>query len=52
MEQALSFIVLLALLMITLFVLKSSIIFLITFLIGCSYLLIRGKHKNWNWNRK
>lgn len=52
MEQALSFIVLVTLLMITLFVLKSSVIFLITFLVGCSYLLMRGKNKNWNWNRK
>lgn len=49
MEQGLSFIVLITLLMILLFVVQSPIGFLIVFFGGCTYLLIRGKKMDWKW---
>jgi threonine/homoserine/homoserine lactone efflux protein len=51
MEQGLSFLVLIALLMITLFVIKSPILFLTIFLGGATYLVLRGKKKGWSWKR-
>jgi hypothetical protein len=48
MEQALSFIVLITLLVIIISI-KSPILFLITFFGGSTYLLIRGKKQGWKW---
>jgi hypothetical protein len=47
MEQGLSFIVVVTLCNLAIFVLNSPIIFLITFLLGSSYLVVRGKQKGW-----
>jgi hypothetical protein len=52
MEQFLSFMVLIALLMGTLFVIKSPILFLTIFFGGASYLLLRGKNKGWAWPKR
>jgi threonine/homoserine/homoserine lactone efflux protein len=49
MEQFLSFLVLITLLMVTLFVIKSPILFLTIFFGGATYLLLRGKNKGWAW---
>jgi hypothetical protein len=49
MEQFLSFLVLITLLMVTLFVVKSPILFLTIFFGGSTYLLLRGKNKGWAW---
>jgi hypothetical protein len=47
MEQGLSFIAVVTLCSLAMFVLNSPIIFLITFTLGSSYLVIRGKQKGW-----
>jgi cbb3-type cytochrome oxidase subunit 3 len=51
MEQGLSFIGLIALLMVLLFVIESPTLFLFTFLVGSTYLIFRSKKKGWNWRR-
>lgn len=51
MEQALSFITLITLLIILL-ITESPILFLITFFGGCTYILIRGKKKGWSWPKR
>ena len=50
MEQGLSFISVVAICMVGILI-NSPIWFLSTFIIGCAYLLIRGKKKGWNWKR-
>jgi hypothetical protein len=52
MEQGLSFLVLIVLLMISLFVIESSVMFLVVFLVGGTYLGMRGRNKNWNWKNR
>ena len=47
MEQGLSFIAVVALCMVVLFVFNSPSLFLITFLLGSSYLVLRGRKKGW-----
>lgn len=51
MEQGLSFIGLITLLMVSLFVIESPTVFLFTFLVGSIYLIFRSKKKGWNWRR-
>lgn len=51
MEQALSFIIVIALCMVSVFM-GSPIGFLITFAIGSVYLLLRGKKKEWKWPKR
>ena len=51
MEQGLSFIAVIVLCMIAMFVFDSQSMFLIFFIGGCSYLVIRGRNKGWSWNR-
>jgi hypothetical protein len=51
MEQTLSFISVNALCMVAMFVIDSQLIFLIFFIGGCSYLVIRGKEKGWSWDK-
>jgi hypothetical protein len=50
MEQGLSFISVVAICMVGV-IINSPIWFLSTFIIGCAYLLIRGKKKGWSWER-
>jgi hypothetical protein len=52
MEQGLTFLTLILLLTIMLFVVKSSVMFLVTFTLGCTYLLLRGKKKGWVWPKR
>ena len=47
MEQGLSFIAVVALCVVVLFVFNSPSLFLITFLLGSSYLVLRGRKKGW-----
>ena len=47
MEQGLSFITVVALCAVVLFVFNSPLLFLITFLLGSSYLVLRGRKKGW-----
>ncbi len=51
MEQGLSFISVVALCILGI-VINSPIWFFVSFTIGCAYLLIRGKKKGWNWERR
>jgi hypothetical protein len=48
MEQGLSFILVVAIVSVGI-ALNSSLWVLSTFLIGCTYLLLRGKKKGWKW---
>jgi hypothetical protein len=50
MEQGFSFISVVALCMIGIAI-NSPMWFLSTFIIGCAYLLFRGKKKGWSWER-
>jgi hypothetical protein len=50
MEQGLSFIGVVGIISIGI-VTNSALWIIITFLIGCTYLLWRGKKKGWNWKR-
>jgi hypothetical protein len=50
MEQGLSFIAVIALCMVGVAI-NSPIWVLGTFVIGCTYLVIRGKKKGWSWKR-
>ena len=50
MEQGLSFIAVVSISMIGIAI-DSPIWFLSAFIIGCTYLVIRGKKKGWNWKR-
>ena len=50
MEQGLSFIAVIALCMVGVAI-DSPIWVLGTFVIGCTYLVIRGKKKGWSWKR-
>ncbi len=50
MEQGLSFIGVVLLCSIGIWM-GSSVWVLSSFLIGCTYLLFRGKSKGWRWNR-
>jgi hypothetical protein len=50
MEQGLSFMLVIAICMIGI-VINSPIWFLGAFVIGCTYLVIRGKKKGWTWKR-
>jgi len=52
MEQGLTFLTLILLLTIMLFVVKSSVMFLVTFTLGCTYLLLRGKRRGWVWPKR
>lgn len=47
MEQGLSFIVVIVLCVITMFVFNSPLLFLVTFFGGSSYLVLRGKKMGW-----
>ena len=51
MEQGLSFIAVIVLCTIAMFVFNSPLMFIASFIGGSTYLLIRGKHKGWNWKR-
>lgn len=50
MEQGLSFIAVVSISMIGIAI-DSPIWFLSAFVIGCTYLVIRGKKKGWRWER-
>jgi hypothetical protein len=50
MEQGLSFIAVISICMIGIAI-NSPIWFLSAFVIGCTYLVIRGKKKGWSWKR-
>jgi len=50
MEQGLSFISVVSISMIGIAI-DSPIWFLSSFVIGCTYLVIRGKKKGWRWER-
>lgn len=52
MEQGLSFLLVMIVLMISLFVIESSVMFLVVFLVGGTYLGMRGRNKNWNWKNR
>jgi len=52
MEQGLSFLVLITLLMVAMFVIESPILFLTIFFGGATYLLLRGKNKGWAWPKR
>jgi hypothetical protein len=52
MEQGLSFLTLITLLMVGMFVFESPILFLIIFFGGGTYLGIRGKFKGWAWPKR
>jgi hypothetical protein len=47
MEQGLSFIVVIVLCTISMFVFNSPLMFLTSFIGGCTYLVIRGRNKGW-----
>ena len=47
MEQGLSFIVVVILCNIAMFVFNSPFMFLTFFMVGCSYLVLRGRKKGW-----
>jgi hypothetical protein len=47
MEQGLSFIAVVTICNVALFVFNSPITFLITFVLGASYLVVRGRQKGW-----
>jgi hypothetical protein len=51
MEQGLSFIALIVLCTIAMFVFNSPLMFLTFFIGGCVYLVIRSKKKGWSWRR-
>jgi 4-amino-4-deoxy-L-arabinose transferase-like glycosyltransferase len=51
MEQGLSFIAVVILCIIAMFVFNSPIMFLTFFITGCTYLILRGRKKGWNWER-
>jgi hypothetical protein len=51
MEQGLSFIVVIVLCMISMFVFDSPLMFLTFFIGGCSYLVIKGRKGGWSWKR-
>jgi hypothetical protein len=51
MEQGLSFIAVIVLCTIAMFVFNSPLMFLTSFFGGSSYLVIRGRKKGWSWNR-
>ena len=51
MEQGLSFIAVVAVCSIAMFVFNSQAMFLALFIGGSSYLVIRGIKKGWNWKR-
>lgn len=47
MEQGLSFIAIIAICAMAMFVFNSSTMFLVSFILGCSYLVIRGRKMGW-----
>ena len=49
MEQGLSFIAVIVLCTIAMFVFNSPLMFLTSFIGGSSYLVIRGRKKGWMW---
>ena len=49
MEQGLSFIAVIVLCTIAMFVFNSPLMFLTSFIGGSSYLVIRGRKKGWKW---
>lgn len=49
MEQFLSFMVFLSLLMVAMFVFYSPLLYLLIFFGGVTYLMLRGKKKGWAW---
>jgi hypothetical protein len=51
MEQGLSFIAVIILCMVAMFVFNSPFMFLALFIGGSTYLLIRGRKKGWDWKR-
>jgi hypothetical protein len=51
MEQGLSFMAVIVLCMVAIFVFNSPLLFLTSFIGGCGYLLMRGKKKGWSWSR-
>jgi hypothetical protein len=51
MEQGLSFIAVIILCMVAMFVFNSPLMFLALFIGGSTYLLIRGRKKGWDWKR-
>ncbi len=51
MEQGLSFIAVIVLCTIAMFVFNSPLMFLTSFIGGCSYLVIMGRKRGWSWNR-
>jgi len=52
MEQFLSFMVFLSLLMVAMFVFYSPSLYLLIFLGGVTYLMLRGKKKGWAWPKR
>ncbi len=51
MEQGLTFIAVIVLCTIAMFVFNSPLMFLTSFIGGSTYLLIRSKRKGWDWKR-
>ena len=51
MEQGLSFIAVIVICTIAMFVFNSPLMFLASFIGGSTYLVIRGRKKGWSWNR-
>ena len=49
MEQGLTFIAVIVLCTIAMFVFNSPLMFLTSFIGGSSYLVIRGRKKGWKW---
>ena len=52
MEQGLSFIAVVALCSVAMFVFYSPALYLVTFFGGATYLLLRGKNKGWAWPKR
>jgi len=49
MEQLLSFLLLIGLLMVILFIIQSPLLFLATFFTGAGWVAVRGSKKGWTW---
>lgn len=52
MEQGLSFLTFITLLMVVMFVLESPILFLVIFFGGGTYLGMKSRSKGWEWPRR
>lgn len=52
MEQFLSFMVFVSLLMVAMFVFYSPSLYMLVFFGGVTYLMLRGKKKGWAWPKR